>query len=63
VPASELEKLLRSRRERELLGARAREHCVGHFSRDAVVDRIVAYYEAVAGRSAATHPAKGLVCA
>jgi glycosyltransferase involved in cell wall biosynthesis len=40
-------RLLRSRGERERLGAAARAHCVGHFARDAVVDQILAYYERV----------------
>jgi glycosyltransferase involved in cell wall biosynthesis len=49
--AAALERLLRSQSERERLGSLGREHCLRNFSRDAVVDQILAYYEVVSGRS------------
>jgi glycosyltransferase involved in cell wall biosynthesis len=48
--ARELERLLRSGEERERLGALARAHCLSHFSRDAVLDEILDYYDLVVGR-------------
>jgi glycosyltransferase involved in cell wall biosynthesis len=51
--AAALERLLRARPERERLGEQAREHCVANFSRGAVVDQILRYYDVVAGRMSA----------
>jgi len=48
--AAALERLLRAQAERERLGGLGREHCLQHFSRDAVVDQILAYYDVVSGR-------------
>jgi glycosyltransferase involved in cell wall biosynthesis len=62
--AASLERLLRSGPARERLGRSARDYCVQNFSRDSVVDRILAYYEFVAGpRPAATATREELACA
>lgn len=45
--ADEMLRLLADREWRQSLGQQAREHCLRNFSRDAVVDRILAYYEQV----------------
>jgi glycosyltransferase involved in cell wall biosynthesis len=47
VLAAELEKLLSNAQERRELGRLARQHCEGTFSRDRVVDQILAYYDFV----------------
>jgi glycosyltransferase involved in cell wall biosynthesis len=44
-----LVELLTDPARRRTMGAAAREHCVSQFSRDAVVDQILAYYEQVLG--------------
>ncbi|HUR53681.1 MAG TPA: glycosyltransferase, partial [Gemmataceae bacterium] len=46
--AAALGGLLADAGRRAGLGRAAREHCVANFSRDAVVDRILAYYRQVA---------------
>jgi glycosyltransferase involved in cell wall biosynthesis len=53
--AATFERLLRSPEERRRLSELARQHCLAHFSRDAVVDQILEYYGAVieAGRKQA----------
>jgi glycosyltransferase involved in cell wall biosynthesis len=45
--AAALQNLLREAERRGQLGARARQHCVEHFSRDRVVDQILDYYRFV----------------
>jgi 1,2-diacylglycerol 3-alpha-glucosyltransferase len=47
--AEELGRLLDDAPARERLGHAAREHCLAHFSREAVVDQILAYYRQVLG--------------
>lgn len=52
--AAELARLLTNDELRRTLGERARQHCEANFSRDAVVDRILDYYQQVlapSGRS------------
>jgi glycosyltransferase involved in cell wall biosynthesis len=58
VLAAALERLLRSADERPRLSAAARQHCVENFSRDAVVDQILAYYEVVARKARTKGAAK-----
>ncbi len=55
--AASLERLLRSQSERERVGASARDHCIRNFSRDVVVDQILAYYDVVSGRTPEAAPA------
>jgi glycosyltransferase involved in cell wall biosynthesis len=50
--AAALRDLLADRGRRAEMGRAAREHCLANFSKDAVVDRIVAYYGQVTGRPA-----------
>jgi glycosyltransferase involved in cell wall biosynthesis len=47
--AATLNNLLTLPNRRAALGRAAREHCLANFSRDAVVDNILAYYQQVAG--------------
>lgn len=49
--AKTLGALLTDANRRKRLGAAAREHCRENFSRDAVVDRILSYYQQVVGRT------------
>ncbi len=51
--ADSFARLLRSHEERERLGFLARQHCERSFSRDAVVDQILAYYDVVTGSAPA----------
>lgn len=49
--AGTLGELVRDADRRTTLGRAARDHCVANFSRDAVVDQILSYYQRVMGRT------------
>jgi 1,2-diacylglycerol 3-alpha-glucosyltransferase len=61
--AYSLEQLLRSPDERERLGSKAREHCLQNFSREVIIEQILDYYAAVAGRPATAQAAGESICA
>jgi glycosyltransferase involved in cell wall biosynthesis len=45
--AQTLEQLASDGQQRQELGNQARQHCLAHFSRESVVDQILAYYQRV----------------
>lgn len=49
--AGALTSLLADASRRKQLGESARQHCLANFSRDAVVDQILSYYQRVTGRT------------